>query len=182
VIYDVKHRGVNEDGNLWLTGNNVLLIFYAMIATVGGAGIGLTSTSVKNLLQARKDKASFPVAEAVYIYSNTVTERIRDSKTNRERITTNYEYIYEYYVDGKRYECMGDAYFRHSSETPEEQNKKITIQYNPKKPEEIITTKVNISGIVAGILCCIVAALLIWGATKVDMNKKYIGTRTTIVR
>jgi hypothetical protein len=171
VVYDVNHRGRDENGSLWLTGSNVLFICYAVTMTVGGAGIQLTATGVKQISK----KSSFQVAEGVFIRSE------RDYSGNfDERRDRSYFYIYEYYVDGQRYEYK-DYAFVHNSETPKEHKGKVRLIYNPEYPIEVMTTKTNILYIVAGLICIVLALLLIWGATKVDMNKKYGGKTTTTI-
>jgi len=160
VIYDVRHRGSNEFGDYSLTASNKLLIVYILMAFIGYIGIHLTSTGVKKIQQDRKNRTSFHVAEAVFLRSISDTHTDSDGGT-----TTSYEHIYEYYVNGERYECRNDVSFSKSG-VP----KKITIRYNPEKPQEVLMSRENILGLVAGILCIGLAVLLIYASTKIEFE------------
>ena len=151
-VYDVRHRGPNEFGELWLTASNKLIIVYIFTVIIGYSGISLFSTYTGKLRQDRKNRSSFQVTEAVY--SHSIVSRNSDTST---------ELIYEYYVNGKRYECKNDTYFVPSKRAP-----KISIRYNPENPEEVMMSKENTLGITAGILCIGLAILLIYASTKIE--------------
>ena len=120
----------------------------------------------------KKNRPSFQIAEAVFVRSEPVTNR--DYSENRghntDNTNTGYEYIYEYYVNRERYECRGDAFVRRWQAEPKEKDKKITIRYNPEKPQEVIMKKENILGLVAGIICIALTILLIYASTKIDVE------------
>jgi len=165
IVYDVRHRGPNELGELWLTTSNKQLIVYIFMIIIGSSGISLISTYKRNLQQDSKNLSSFQTTEAVFIRS--VVSRDHDTPT---------EHIYEYYVNEKRYECEGDfIFFTPWSKIP----KKIIIKYNPENPQEIMMKKENTFGLVAGIICICLTILLFYGSTKIgfkgdkSVNEKY---------
>ena len=160
VVYDVRHRGANELGELYLSASNKLVILYILIVIIGSAGISLVSTYTGKLQNDMENRLLFQTAEAVFLY--TITDTNKDSDGNN---TTSYEHIYEYYVDGKRYECKYDVFFA-TSKAP----KKITVRYNPEKPQEVVMTKENILGLIAGILCIGITILLFYGSTKIEFE------------
>ena len=136
IVYDVNHRGYNEDGELWFTPLNSILVMYILLVIIGSVGINFTVTHAKQLLQDRKNLSFFHTAEAVLIYP----------------------YIYEYYVNGERYECREDRPFWKKPE-----KEKITVRYNPDKPEEVIQANYNKMFLVVGIICIGLTLLLIYG-------------------
>ena len=152
VVYDVRHRGPNELGELYLTASNKLIIIYIFTVIIGSAGISLISTYANKLQQDRKNHSSFQTVEAVFV--RNIVSRDDDTPT---------KHIYEYYVNGNRYECEPYVFETPWSKIP----KSITIRYNPDNPEEVMTTKENRFGLVAGILCIGLAILLIYGSTKI---------------
>ena len=99
--------------------------------------------------------------EGNFVRSELITGRDRDSEGNTYS-TFNYIYTYEYFVNGTRYEYT-DQLGLHWNEKPKtEKSEKIIIRYNPKNPEEVIMTKVNILGILSGFLCLGVVLLVIF--------------------
>ena len=155
IVYDVHYRGPNELGELWLTASNKLIIMYIFTVFIGSAGISLISTYANKLLQDRRNHSSFQTVEAVFI--RNIVSRDADTPT---------KHIYEYYVNGKCYECEPYIFETPWSKIP----KNITIRYNSKNPEEVMTTKENRFGLVAGILCIGLVVLLIYGSTKIEFE------------
>ena len=101
------------------------------------------------------------ITEGNFVGSKLITGKGRDSNGHNYS-TFNYEYTYEYFVNGNRYEYT-DQMGLHWNEKPKtEKSKEIIIRYNPKNPEEVIMTKANILGILSGFLCLGIAVSVIF--------------------
>ena len=160
VVYDVRQRGANEFGELYLSASNKLIILSIFAIIIGTAGISLLSNGAKKIQQDIKNRSLFQTTEAVFLYSISDTRKDSDGHD-----ATTYEHIYEYCVNGERYECKYDV-FLSKPVAP----KKITVRYNPEKPHEVVMTKENILSLIAGILCIGITILLVYGTTKIEFE------------
>jgi hypothetical protein len=132
--YDVRYCGI---------------IAFILTAILGITGICLTVISVKQFRHDRQQRSSFPVAELVYIRSDAVTDNE----------SVSYHYVYEYYVQGKRYEYTDNIPYW--SKEPAENHKITRIRYNPKNPDERINiNKESIVQLLNGPISIVFALML----------------------
>lgn len=125
-------------------------ITYILILTLFVTGIYLTFTSIKQFQKDRKEWSLY-VTEGAFIRS----VELADNES------VSYEYIYEYYVDGKRYEYT--HHFMYFSEVPLYNEKKIDIRYNPENPQEIRAMDLEYGNrLLIGPICIVFTLLLLF--------------------
>ena len=117
------------------------IIAYSLTAIIGIAGVFFIFTSVKQFKKEMEESSSFTKTEAVFIRSeeaSLINEKF--AAKYKEVILASdrksYKYIYEYYVNGERYEYT-TPYAFYFSEIPKYNEKKRTVAYNPEKPGEV---------------------------------------------
>ena len=59
VVYDVRQRGANEFGELYLSASNKLIILSVFAVIIGTAGISLLSNGAKKIQQDIKNRSLF---------------------------------------------------------------------------------------------------------------------------
>ena len=156
IIFEYRRTGA-------LSPFSVVLIIFDLIAILGGCGLSLTAAGIGNLLQDRMKSHTFQTAEAVFCRS----EYLGTHTDSDGRRTPEYNHIFEYYVEGKRFEYTNQLSFKNLEKPLRE---KISIRYNYNNPEEVMETKANIAGLLSGLACIGIAILIIYGAKKMGFD------------
>lgn len=162
IIYDVHRTGK-------LSELSILLIIFLIIFFVGVSGISLTINHSFQLLKDMKNKSTYLVTEGNFLRSRYISVESRNADGHKST-GYNYEYTYEYIVEGKRYEYTDQISINLSEEPKTEEKRKIAVRYNPKNPEELILTKYNIFGIISGLLCLGVLAGILYAINKMGFG------------
>ena len=137
----------------------MIRVTYLIIVVVGLVGITLTIKYVIKIQQNIKEISVFQITEGNFFGSN---ESLISTVDESERFIykTEYTYIYEYFANGKRYEYLHKETKYPLKEPKKDSLKKITLRYNPEKPEEVMWLKHDTRSLITGIILIGISILL----------------------